>query len=174
MFTLNCNGRLLVVDKPLVMGIINATPDSFYRGSRHRGAATILQQAELMLKDGASILDIGGQSTRPGSEKINADEELQRVIEPIEAIHKNFPEIIISIDTYYSKVAAAAMAAGASIVNDVSAGSIDEDMITAVAQLKTPYVLMHLKGTPQTMQQHPQYENVTKEVLDFFISKIDS
>ncbi len=173
MFTLNCKGRILVVDKPLVMGIINATPDSFYSGSRHQATDAILQQAEQMLKDGATILDIGGQSTRPGSEKISVEEELKRVVAPIEAIHKNFPEAFISIDTYYAKVATEAVAAGACIVNDISAGSIDEDMITAVAALQVPYVLMHMPGTPQTMQQQAQYENVTKEVLDFFIKKKD-
>ena len=174
MFTLNCKGRLLVVDKPLLMGIINATPDSFYGGSRYEGTDAILQQAERMLKEGAIILDIGGQSTRPGSEKIITDEELKRVIAPIEAIHKNFPEAIISIDTYYSLVAAKAVAAGASLVNDISSGNMDTAMIKTVAALRVPYVCMHLQGTPQTMQQNPEYENVTKEVLDFFISKVDT
>jgi dihydropteroate synthase len=156
------------------MGIINATPDSFYKDSRFTGTDAILKQAEQMLNAGAAILDIGGQSTRPGSEKISANEELQRVLEPVDAIHKNFPDAIISIDTYYSKVAEAAVDAGASIINDVSGGSIDENMIATAAELRTPYVLMHLQGTPQTMNQHPQYENVTREVLDFFISKVDA
>ena len=163
----------MVVDKPLVMGIINATPDSFFSGSRHEGADAILRQAEQMIKDGATILDIGGQSTRPGSEKISPEDELQRVIAPIEAIHKNFPEVFISTDTYYSKVAMEAVAVGACIVNDISAGSIDMNMIGTVAALQVPYVLMHMQGTPQTMQQQPKYENVTKEVLDFFINKIE-
>jgi len=174
MFTLNCKGRLLVVEKPLLMGIINATPDSFYSGSRYETTDAILQQAERMLKEGAIILDIGGQSTRPGSEKVIADEELRRVIAPIEAIHKNFPEAFISIDTYYSVVAAKAVAAGASVVNDISGGLMDIAMINTVAALRVPYVCMHLKGTPQTMQQNPEYENVTREVLDFFISKVDT
>ena len=172
MFTLNCRGRLLVVDKPLVMGIINVTPDSFYSGSRHQGTDAVLRQAEQMLKDEAIILDIGGQSTRPGSEKLSVDEELKRVIAPIEAIHKNFPEALISIDTYYSKVAANAVEAGAVIVNDISAGSIDVAMTETVAKLKVPYVLMHMQGTPQTMQQQATYDNVTKEVLDFLIKKV--
>jgi len=174
MFTLNCNGKLLAIDKPLVMGIINVTPDSFYSGSRFMKMDAVLKQTEQMLKEGASIVDIGGQSTRPGSERITVDEELERTIEPIAAIHKSFPDAIISIDTFYSGVASAAIAAGASIVNDTSAGSVDENMITTLAALKTPYVLMHTQGTAQTMQQHPKYENVTREVLDFFISKIDS
>ncbi len=173
MFTLNCKGRLLVVDKPLVMGIINTTPDSFYSSSRYETVDAVLRQAEQMLKDGAAILDIGGQSSRPGSEIVNPNEELKRVIAPIEAINKNFPETFISIDTYYSKVATAAVEAGASIVNDISAGSIDSAMIEAVAALKVPYVLMHMQGTPQTMQQQPQYENVTREVLDFMSNKVN-
>ena len=173
MFTLNCKGRLLMVDKPLVMGIINATPDSFYSASRHAGIDAVLQQVEMMLKDGAAILDIGGQSTRPGSKKIDATEESDRILKPVEVIHKNFPEAIISIDTFYSSVASAAVEAGASIINDTSAGSFDEKMISTVAELKTPYVLMHMKGNPQTMQQEPNYENITGEVLDFFINKTD-
>jgi dihydropteroate synthase len=173
MFTLNCKGRLLTVDKPLVMGIINATPDSFFPESRHSGIDAILQQAEQMLKDGADMLDIGGQSTRPGSEKVSAEEELSRVTGGIEAIYKRFPEAVISVDTYYSLVAREAVEAGASVVNDISAGSMDELMIPVVASLHVPYILMHMKGTPQTMQQSPQYENVTKEVLDFFITKTD-
>lgn len=171
MFTLNCNGRLLVVDKPLVMGIINATPDSFFAGSRRQAVDAILGQAEDMLRNGADILDIGGQSTRPGSEVIDVAEELQRVIPGIEAIHRRFPAAFISIDTYYSEVAARSVAAGASIVNDISAGRMDERMVPTVASLRVPYVLMHMKGNPKTMQESPQYANVTREVFDFFISR---
>ena len=161
----------MIVDKPLVMGIINATPDSFYSGSRFNGEDEIIQIAEKMLEDGADILDIGGQSTRPGSEQIPADEEMQRVIPAVEAIVKRFPGVVISIDTYYSNVARMAIDAGALIVNDISAGSIDDKMIGLIAESKVPYILMHMKGTPQTMQQNAVYENVTREVLDFFISK---
>jgi dihydropteroate synthase len=171
MFTLNCKGSLLVVDKPIVMGIINVTPDSFYSASRHENTDAILQQADTMLKEGASILDIGGQSTRPGSEKVSPEEELERVLPAIETIHSNFPGAFISIDTYYARVAEEATRAGACIVNDISAGSLDERMISTVASLRVPYVLMHMKGTPQTMLQQQQYENVTREVLDFLIQK---
>lgn len=173
MYTLNCKGRLLLIDKPVVMGIINTTPDSFYAASRQQNTDAILQKAELMVKDGATILDIGGQSTRPGSVVVGKEEELKRVIKPIEAISKNFPEIFISIDTYYAAVAKEAVEAGASIVNDISAGSLDEAMISTVASLQVPYVLMHMQGTPQDMQQSPHYDDVTKTVLDFFIQKID-
>ena len=173
MFTLNCTGRLLVVDKPLVMGIINTTPDSFYSGSRQESIDAVLRKAEIMIQEGTTILDVGGQSTRPGSDKLTEEQELKRVIDPIAAIHKNFPETFISIDTYYSKVAKMAVAAGASVVNDISAGSIDSKMISTVAALKVPYVLMHMLGTPQTMQQKPIYENVSGEVLDFLIKKVN-
>ena len=171
MFTLNCKGRILVIDKPIVMGIINATPDSFFGGSRFNGDEEIVAEAEKMLNDGADILDIGGQSTRPGSDLISADEEIERVIPAIKAIAKKNPEAFISIDTFYSKVATAAVDAGASIVNDISSGSMDNKMIATVAELKVPYILMHMKGTPQAMQQNATYENVTLEVLDHFISK---
>ena len=171
MFTLNCRGRLLVIDKPLVMGIINVTPDSFYTNSRVSGDQ-ILKRAEQMLIEGADIIDIGGQSTRPGSKKISKEEELMRVIEPVRLIHKNFPETIISIDTFYADVARKSVEAGASIINDISAGKMDDAMIPTVASLKAPYVLMHMKGTPENMQHEPIYEDVTKEVLDFFIHEI--
>lgn len=171
MFTLNCKGRLLVVDKPLVMGIINATPDSFYSNSRQQTTAAILQQATEMLQYGADILDIGGQSSRPGSTPITADEELSRILPGIEAIHQKFPQAFISVDTYYAQVAEMAVKAGASIINDISAGSIDKNIITTAASLQVPYVLMHMKGDPQTMQQSPEYKNVAAEVLDFFIEQ---
>jgi dihydropteroate synthase len=171
MYTLNCKGKLLIIDKPLVMGIINATPDSFYDGGQHTTPDSIIALAEKMVTDGADILDIGGQSTRPGSERISADEELKRVIPAIKAIHHHFPQVIISTDTYYSKVAGEAVNAGASIVNDISAGEMDKDMIAAVALLKVPYICMHIKGTPDTMQKDAVYGDVVKDVLDFFINK---
>jgi len=172
MFSLNCKGRLLVIDEPIVMGIVNTTPDSFYSGSRANEVNEILFRAEKMISDGATILDIGGQSTRPKSEQVSAEEELKRVLPAIEAIHKKFPKQIISVDTFYSRVALEAVNAGASIVNDVSAGTMDDDLLATVAQLKVPYVLMHMQGKPQTMQQNPQYKNVTLEVFDFLNFKI--
>lgn len=171
MYTLNCKGRLLVVDKPLIMGIINTTPDSFYEGSRFMGGDGLLKQAENMLQAGAAILDIGGQSTRPNSAQVSAAEELERVTGAIAALHQHFPEAIISIDTYYAQVAAAAVAAGASIINDISAGTVDAAIFATAARLQVPYILSHIKGTPATMQQHAQYDNVTQEVLDFFIQQ---
>ncbi|HVM89114.1 MAG TPA: dihydropteroate synthase [Puia sp.] len=173
MFTINCKGRLLSLESPLVMGIINATPDSFYEGSRFMGGENILREAEKMLAEGADILDIGGQSTRPGSIQLAEDEELKRVTGPIELLQKNFPEAIISIDTYQSRIAKQAVAAGASIVNDISGGNLDAAMLSTVGKLKVPYICMHMQGKPQTMQKEPYYENVTREVLDFFIRRID-
>ncbi|MCH5597732.1 dihydropteroate synthase [Niabella ginsengisoli] len=173
MFTLNCKGRLLTIDQPIVMGILNINADSFYAASRYESNDMLLKAAErTMLIEGATILDIGGQSTRPGSELINEETELSRVIPAIEIICKNFPEALISLDTYYSNVAREGVAAGASIINDISAGEMDDSFLDTVASLNVPYVLMHMQGTPQNMQQNPAYENVTKEVLDFFIKKI--
>jgi dihydropteroate synthase len=173
MFTLNCKGRLLVIDEPIVMGIINVTPDSFYSGSRQGSVDDALRQADKMLSEGAAILDIGGQSTRPGSEDIGTDGELQRVIPVIEAIIRRFPECYISIDTYYAKVAEQAVHAGACLVNDISSGNLDNKMIETVAALRTPYIAMHMKGTPNNMQRHAEYENLTREVLDYFIKKTE-
>src|SRR5438046_2802030 len=158
MFTLNCNGRLLVVDKPLVMGIINITPDSFYTGSRFNEADSVLREVEKMMTEGADIIDLGGQSTRPGSVELSAQDEMDRVIKIVESVHGHFPQQILSIDTFYSGVAKAAVSAGASMVNDISAGSRDPDMLGIVGKLNIPYVCMHMKGSPTTMQQHAQYD----------------
>jgi dihydropteroate synthase len=172
MFSLNCKGRLLTIDHPVVLGIINITPDSFYSGSRVNAIDKILFRAEKMISEGAMILDVGGQSTRPKSEQISEEEELKRVLPAIEAIHRNFPGQIISIDTFYSTVARQAVDAGACIVNDVSAASIDENLLQTVAELKAPYVLMHMLDRPRTMQQAPVYKNVTLDVYDFLNFKI--
>lgn len=174
MLTINCKGKILSLADPLIMGIINATPDSFYQGHLDEGIPAMVLKAEQMLSEGADILDVGGQSSRPGSQRISVDEELERVLPLIGAIHEKIPGTIISIDTYYSSVALAAVAAGASIVNDISAGSMDESMLGTVASLHVPYVCMHMKGNPATMQLEAVYEDVVKEVLDFFISKVDS
>lgn len=173
MFSLNCKGKLLMIDKPLVMGILNVTPDSFYAGSRLQTNDAIFQQAKKMITEGADIIDIGGQSTRPKSNRISADEELERVLPAIEIIVKHFPDAFISIDTYQSVVAQKCVEQGAAIVNDISGGRMDEAMISTVARLGVPYICMHMKGTPENMQEDPAYENVTREVLDFFIEKTD-
>lgn len=173
MFTINCRGRLLIWDRPQVMGIINTTPDSFYAGSRFRGDEEVLQQATSMLLAGADIIDIGGQSTRPGSDAVDAATEMQRVVPAIRAIVKRFPEVIISVDTYYAEVAAAAVEAGASMVNDISGGDLDSKMLSTVAGLKVPYICMHMRGNPQTMTTLNQYEDVATEVLQHLLRKIE-
>ena len=175
MFTLNCKGKLLSLEHPVVMGVLNATPDSFFEGHLDKGIEGILQHAAKMIGEGAAIIDVGGQSTRPGSERIDATEELDRVLPVIEAIRKKFPDTIISIDTYHSKVAQATVQAGAHMVNDISSGGLDEAMIETVASFKNvPYVCMHMKGRPENMQEHAQYDDVVKEVLEFFIEKQDA
>ncbi len=155
------------------MGIINATHDSFYKGDLDNGLNGILQLVTTMLNDGAAILDIGGQSTKPGSATITVETELQRVIPVIEMIKEHFQEAIISVDTFHSEVASGAVAAGASMVNDVSAGELDKNMITTVANLKVPYVCMHMKGTPENMKEQNQYKDIIKEMLDYFVAKVN-
>ncbi|MDI9366408.1 MAG: dihydropteroate synthase [Flavobacterium sp.] len=172
MFTLNCKGRLLIIDKPIVMGIINVTPDSFFEDSRQEAINNVVSKAGQMLQDGATIIDIGGQTTKPGSEEIGAAEEVKRVVPVIEALVQTFQGIYISIDTYHATVAKAAVDAGACMVNDVSGGMMDAAMLATVAALNVPYICMHMQGTPQTMQVSPTYEHVTKEVLDFFIKRL--
>ena len=174
MFTLNCKGKLLVIDKPIVMGIINVTPDSFYAQSSQQKLDVILQKASQMLAEGATILDIGGQTTKPGSTEVGIAEECSRVLPVIAGIKAVFPECYISIDTYHAAVAKAAVKAGACIVNDVSGGAMDPAMLPTMSALKVPYICMHMQGTPQTMQQNPTYQQVTKDVLDFFIARIEA
>jgi dihydropteroate synthase len=172
MFTLNCKGRLVIIDKPVVMGIINTTPDSFFAGSRMEREDDLLQRAEKMVSEGAMILDLGGQSTRPGSRMVEPSEELDRVVPAIELVHRSFPGQIISVDTFYSSVAKAAVNAGATIINDISAGMMDPDLLPFVAEEKLPYVLMHMPGTPADMQKRAIYKDVTGEVFDFLNNRI--
>lgn len=171
MYTLNCKGRLLKIAQPVLMGIINITPDSFYSGSRQFTVDSALLMAELMLRDGATILDIGGQSTRPGSKQLTAEEEMERVIPVIKAMRSRFPESFISVDTYFSSVARAAVETGADMINDISGGGFDASMLTTVAGLRVPYVCMHVKGTADTMHQTDKGIDMTQEVLNYFIAK---
>lgn len=172
MYTLNCKGKLLNLHQSVVMGILNATPDSFFAQSRNLQVDAALTTAEQMMHDGVAIIDVGGQSTRPGASHLSADEELLRVIPIIEKLHQHFPQIPISIDTYYAKVANEAVAAGASIINDISAGNLDVAMLTTVAANKVPYIAMHMLGSPQTMQQHTNYNNLLTDIVDYFIQTI--
>lgn len=170
MYTLNCKGRLLALEKPVVMGILNITPDSFYSGSRI-DQKDVVEKAGQMITEGATIIDIGGQSTRPGSDRLTAQEELDRVLPAINSIRQNYPGVFLSIDTYHATVAKETVAAGVDMVNDISAGNMDADMLSTVASLNVPFIAMHMQGTPDTMQDKPTYENVAKEVVDYFIQK---
>lgn len=170
--TINCKGTLLALDEPVIMGIINTTPDSFYSHSRQQTVQAAVQQAGKMLAEGALMLDIGGQSTRPGSEQAGAAAEAERVLPVIEAIVATYPEAILSVDTYYATVVQGAINAGAHIINDISGGTLDEAMFTTAASLKAPYICMHMRGTPTTMQQFAQYDDVTTAVLEFFIQRL--
>jgi dihydropteroate synthase len=154
------------------MGIININSDSFYSGSRCISESDILRTAEKMIVEGAAILDVGAQSTRPGSPVITGDEELKRLLPAIISIKKKFPDSFISVDTYYGKVANEAINAGADLINDISAGTMDETLLDTIAKLNVPYVLMHMQGNQTNMQQSPRYNNPTLDVMDFFIRKI--
>ncbi len=171
-FSINCSGKLLSLNQPVVMGILNLTPDSFFDGGKYNSVDSALFKAEKMLKEGASIIDVGGYSSRPGAVEISQEEELKRVIFIIEALKSTFPESIFSIDTFRASVASEAIHAGASLVNDISAGDDDPDMIATIAKLKVPFVAMHKQGMPKNMQLNPRYNEVTTDVLDYFIRKI--
>ncbi|MBY0536446.1 MAG: dihydropteroate synthase [Chitinophagaceae bacterium] len=173
-FSLNCKGKLLIVNKPMVMGIINCTPDSYFSDSRVDSLPDILAKAHQMVQDGAGILDLGGQSTRPGSKRIPASVEMERVVPAVRAVHVSYPDIIISVDTYYSSVAAAALEAGASIVNDVTGGSYDPEILEVAQQYRAPYVCTHLPGNLESITDAMQTNQVSAEVLRFFETKLDS
>lgn len=170
MYTLNCQGRLLRLDQPVVMGILNVTPDSFYTGSRVQNTDQVLKLAEKMLKESALMLDVGGMSTRPDAEEISVDEELKRVIPAIEEIAKNFPEAIISVDSYRYEVVREALDAGARIVNDIYGGR-DTAILDLAGERRAPYICMHMRGTPKTMQKLTNYDSLAREVLDYFIQQ---
>ncbi|OIP52003.1 MAG: dihydropteroate synthase [Flavobacteriaceae bacterium CG_4_8_14_3_um_filter_34_10] len=172
MQTITCKGFLINFSMPKVMGILNLTPDSFYDGGKLQSEGAILKQAEKMLHDGATFLDVGGYSSRPNAEEVSLTKELQRVVPVIENLIKQFPEAVLSIDTFRSEVAKHGVEAGAALVNDISAGLLDENMLATVAHLQVPYVMMHMRGTPQTMQALTTYKNVTQEVLYYFSGRI--
>ncbi|MET4142392.1 dihydropteroate synthase [Pedobacter sp. UYP1] len=172
--TLNLKGELLDLSRPCVMGILNLTPDSFYSNSRMGSIDAALERAEICLKEGAAFIDIGAYSSRPGAAGVTTDEELRRMIPAIAAISKRFPEAKLSIDTFRAKVARESIAAGAHVVNDISGGNLDELMFETVAALNVPYILMHMQGTPQTMQQKPVYKNIGLEVVDYLAEKVNA
>ena len=166
--TINCKGKLIDLSSPKVMGILNITPDSFYDGGKYSNDTTILKHVELMLNEGTTFIDIGAYSSRPGAAHVSEKEELNRVLPILDLVLKSFPETLISIDTFRSNIAKQTIEAGAALINDISAGKLDENMLPTVAELHVPYIMMHMKSTPQTMQQNTQYENLVKEVLFYF------
>lgn len=170
--TLNCKGKLIDLSSPKVMAILNVTPDSFYQNSRIKSVDEALKSAENFVNEGATFIDVGAYSSRPGATDISVDEELSRSIPIIEAIAKKFPDTLISIDTFRAKVAYECITAGAHLINDISGGTLDDTMFDTVAKLDVPYIMMHMKGTPQTMQIEPKYEDVTLEVITYFTEKI--
>lgn len=170
--TLNCNGKLLIFSVPKVMGILNVTPDSFYDGGRYNSEELIINRAKKILEEGGEIIDIGACSTRPGAEEISAEEELKRLIPAVNTVRKNFPDVIISADTYRAGVAEEAVSSGADMINDVSGGTLDKDMFSTVGRLKVPYILMHIQGNPRNMQLNPKYEHMAREVFYYFSEKL--
>lgn len=170
--TINCNGSLIDLKSPKVMGILNVTPDSFYDGGTYSKLSDVLKHVEHMLTNGATFIDVGAYSSRPNADDVSETEELKRSVPVIEAISKTFPEALISIDTFRSSVAKACVNAGASLVNDISAGQLDKEMMPTVATLQVPYIMMHMKGTPQTMTSNTNYDNLTKDILSYFSEKI--
>lgn len=170
--TINCKGNLIDLSTPKVMGVLNVTPDSFFDGGKYKNEAAILRQAEKMLIEGATFVDVGAYSSRPGADHVSEEEELSRIIPVMTLLLREFPEIIISVDTFRSKVAKESIQLGAAIINDISGGNIDDKMFEIVAKLQVPYVLMHMLGTPQNMQKNPVYEDATKEIISFFAAQL--
>ncbi|MBU3822914.1 dihydropteroate synthase [Flavobacteriaceae bacterium XHP0103] len=172
--TINCKGQLIDLTLPKVMGILNITPDSFFDGGKYTNDKSMLLQVEKMLNEGASFIDIGAYSSRPNAENIGTDEELKRILPVVNSVLKNFPEALVSIDTFRAKVAKQCIEAGAALINDISAGKLDDTMLPTVADLQVPYIMMHMKGTPQTMQQHTNYTNLVKEVIFYFSERFQA
>lgn len=170
--TLNCRGKIIDLSTPVVMGILNLTPNSFFDGGKFTNEESVLKQVEKLFREGATIIDVGGMSSKPGAEIISEEEELKRVLKPVERILEKFPETTVSIDTIHARVADECLQRGAHIINDISAGRFDANMIAMVAKYRVPFVLMHMQGMPSDMQKNPSYENVTTELLDFFAERI--
>ena len=170
--TLNCKGSLIDISSPKVMGILNITPDSFFDGGLYKDETSVLSQVEKMLVEGATFIDVGAYSSRPGANHVTEDEELKRILPMVELILKHFPETLLSIDTFRSKIAKRCIAIGAALINDISAGQLDNNMMATVGELGVPYIMMHMKGSPQNMQQHTQYDDLIREVNFYFSKRI--
>ena len=171
---INIRGNLYDLSSPKIMGILNVTPDSFYDGGKYKSLKEILNHVEKMIEDGMDILDIGGYSSRPGANDITIDEELNRVIPIIKELKKIFPKLIISIDTFRSLVAEKSLDYGIDIINDISAGMLDDNMFNIIANYQCPYIMMHMQGSPQNMQDNPSYENPTREIISFLAKRVKS
>ena len=169
---INIKGNLLDLNKPKIMGILNVTPDSFFDGGLYNTEKKVDIQVMKMIEDGMDILDVGGYSSRPGAKEISIDEEIDRVIPVVKFIRKKYPELILSVDTFRSEVARNCLDLGIDIINDISAGCIDKNILDLVSEYNCPYIMMHMKGTPQTMQINPEYDNLIKELLIFFAKRI--
>ncbi len=172
MQSINCKGTLVDLTSPKVMGILNITPDSFFDGGNYKNEAAIISQVKKMLTEGATFIDIGAYSSRPGAKHISEKEELERILPVVKLLVKEFPEILISIDTFRSNIAQQCIENGACIINDISAGSMDTAMFKSIAKLQVPYIIMHMQGTPQNMQTNPTYKNVITDILYYFSEKI--
>ena len=171
--TLNIKGRLLDLSKPKVMGILNVTPDSFFDGGKFQQEDAIILQADKLVNEGVDIIDIGGYSSRPGAAEVSEKEEVERVLQAVQLLRKSHPAVPISVDTFRADVAKNAVEAGASMINDISGGTLDQDMFDMVASLRVPYIMMHMRGNPQTMQALTQYNNILEEMIDFFRVRIN-
>jgi len=173
MFSINCNGKLIDLSSPKVMGILNITPDSFFDGGKYNNPQSIVKQVEKMLSEGATFIDVGAYSSRPGAKHISEKEEKERILPVVKLLAKEFPQILMSIDTFRSEIAEACINEGACIINDISVGNMDENMFTTVAKLNVPYIIMHMKGTPQNMQKNCTYNHVVNDVIFYFSKKIN-
>lgn len=171
--SINSGSRTLDLMKPAVMGILNITPDSFYDGGKFTSEKQILEATEQMLLDGAGLIDIGAVSTRPGASKVSEKEESDRLIPVLQLISRHFPEAILSVDTYRSEIAKEAIAAGGHMINDISGGDMDPNMFKTIAKLGVPYILMHMQGTPENMQNNPQYDDIIEDILGFFNTQLN-
>ena len=170
--TINCKGKLIDLSSPKVMGILNITPDSFYDGGAHKNETDVLKHVENMIIEGATFIDVGAYSSRPNADHVSEADELKRILPIVELVLKAFPETLLSIDTFRSNVAKQCIEAGACMVNDISAGKLDENMLQTIANLHVPYIMMHMKGNPQTMQQQTDYDNLLKDIIFYFSERI--
>lgn len=170
--TINCKGKLIDLTTPTVMGILNITPNSFFDGGKYKNESEILTRVEKMITDGATFVDIGAYSSKPSAEFVSEQEEIERIVPVVNLILKHFPETILSIDTFRSEVAKACIENGAAIINDIAAGLLDENMLEIIAKYKVPYIMMHMRGTPQTMQTLTDYNDIVKEMLFYFSERV--